>query len=302
MLDVDKLLALRAVAAEGTIAAAARALGYTRSAVSQQVSALERTAGAALLRRTGNGVTVTPAGRALLEHAERILAELRAAEATLLRHDGEVAGELRVGVPFREGPPLMSSALTDVRRRYPKLRLTLAATTDGTGAEEVRRGNLDLVILSRYGPSPGVAEAGLSQCVLGCDPLRLCVSRRHRLASRRECRVADLADEAWVVSPTTPLGQMTLGLCARAGFRPVIAATVHDVAAALGLVGAEWGITIAPALTPSDREADDLRRVALEDVEVVRHNVLVLRSGDEGVPAIGAVVSAVRKASKLLPC
>lgn len=299
MLDVDKLLALRAVAAQGTIAAAARELGYTRSAVSQQVSALERAAGTTLLLRTGNAVTVTPVGRALLEHAERILVELRAARATLQRNAGEVAGELRVGVPFREGPPLMSSALTGVRRNYPKLELTLASITDSTGAEEVRRGNLDLVILSRFGPTPGVAEPGLSQVVLGCDRLRLCVPREHRLASVSDCRVADLSAESWVISPTTPLGQVTLGLCAIAGFQPSIAATVHDVAAALGLVEAEWGITIAPELTPSSRGAESLRRVALRDVDVFRHSVLLMRSGEEESPPIAAVVAAVREAGGL---
>src|ERR1700750_181402 len=102
MLDVEKLLALRAVAAHGTIAAAARELGYTRSAVSQQVSALERAAGTALRLRSGNSVTVTPVGRSLLEHTERVLVELRAAQATLQRSAGEIAGEQRVGVPIPE--------------------------------------------------------------------------------------------------------------------------------------------------------------------------------------------------------
>ena len=98
MLDVRKLLMLRAVAAEGSIAAAGRALRYTRSAVSQQLSALETEAGTALVDRRGNRITLTPAGRILLEHTERILVELRAAEATLSRDDQAVSGLLRVGV------------------------------------------------------------------------------------------------------------------------------------------------------------------------------------------------------------
>jgi molybdate transport repressor ModE-like protein len=83
MLDVRRLIMLRAVAAEGSIAAAARRLQYTRSAVSQQLSALEAEAGAALVERAGNRITLTPAGRGLVEHAERIVVELRAAEASL---------------------------------------------------------------------------------------------------------------------------------------------------------------------------------------------------------------------------
>jgi molybdate transport repressor ModE-like protein len=85
MLDMQKLIMLRAVSTEGSIAAAARALGYTRSAVSQQLSALERFAGTSLLVRTGNRVTLTPVGRTLVDHTERILVVLRAAEAALAR-------------------------------------------------------------------------------------------------------------------------------------------------------------------------------------------------------------------------
>src|SRR5882757_3341869 len=99
MLDVDKLVALRAVAIHGSIAAAGRELGFTRSAISQQLTALERVAGTALLVRGGNRVTLTPIGRRLIEHTERIVTELRAAEAVLRQDAGEVSGELRIGVP-----------------------------------------------------------------------------------------------------------------------------------------------------------------------------------------------------------
>src|SRR5258708_39266947 len=124
---------LRAVAAEGSIAAAARALRYTRSAVSQQLSSLESETGTALVNRRGNRVTLTPAGRTLVEHTERILVELRAAEATLTRDDMAITGLLRVGVPVREGPQVMSHALMEVRRQFPKIEIRLVATTDEKG-------------------------------------------------------------------------------------------------------------------------------------------------------------------------
>jgi len=112
MLDVRKLITLRAIASEGSIAAAGRALRYTRPAVSQQLTALENEAGTALVNRAGNRVTLTPAGRNLVEHAERILAELRAAEAMLSSDAAGITGLLRIGVPFHEGPRIMSRALT----------------------------------------------------------------------------------------------------------------------------------------------------------------------------------------------
>jgi len=296
MLDVDKLVALRAVATHGSIAAAGRELGYTRSAISQQITALERVAGTALLVRSGNRVTLTPIGRRLTEHTERILAELRAAEAVLRQEAGEVSGELRVGVPFGEGPPVMSGALTGVRARYPLLEITLAATTDAEGADEIRLGNLDVVILSRFGATPGPAEPGLRQWVLGHDALRLCVPHGHRLAAADSCSVADLRDEPWVISPRTPLGQLTLNMCAVAGFRPTIAATVEDVAAAIGLVNVGWGVTIAPELTPAGRDAT-LRRIPLPGVWAFRHTVLLARDGEQESPAIAAVIAAVHETS-----
>ncbi|WP_369372209.1 LysR family transcriptional regulator [Promicromonospora sp. Populi] len=296
MLDVDKLVALRAVATHGSIAAAGRELGYTRSAISQQLTALERAAGTALLIRGAKKVTVTPVGRRLIEHTERILAELRAADAVLRQEAGEVSGELRVGVPFGEGPPVMSGALKGVRARYPLLQITLAATTDADGAEEIRRGNLDVVILSRFGATPGPAGTGLRQWELGHDALRLCVPQGHRLAGAETCTVADLRDDPWVVSPRTPLGQLTLNMCAVAGFRPTIAATVDDMAAALGLVDVGWGVTIAPELTSSVREST-LSRIPLPGVWAFRHTVLLARDGEEESPAIAAVIAAVHETS-----
>src|SRR5882757_6917443 len=173
MLNIDKLVALRAVAAHGSIAAAGRELGYSRSAVSQQISALERAVGMALVVRSGTTMVVTPIGRRLIEHTERVLVELRAAEAALHQESSEVAGELRIGIPFREGPALISGVLAEVRKRHPQLRITLTATADSAVADEVRHGRLDIAFLSRYGPVRGPVDPCLREYVLGRDRLRL---------------------------------------------------------------------------------------------------------------------------------
>src|ERR1700728_609233 len=196
---------LQAVMAEGAIAAAARRLQYTRSAVSQQITARETEAGTAPTDRTGNRITLTPAGRALVEHAERILVELRSAEATLAGAGTRITGLLRVGIPFREGPQIMSRALTEVRRRFPDMEIRLAAITDETGADAVRRDELDMVILSRYGNTRAPTGQGLREWDLGQDPLMLCVPRDHPLAGTAVCGMARLADEPWVLSPGTTL-------------------------------------------------------------------------------------------------
>jgi DNA-binding transcriptional LysR family regulator len=296
MLDVRKLIMLRAVAAEGSIAAAARSLRYTRSAVSQQLSALESEAGTALVDRVGNRVTLTPAGRTLVEHTERILVELRAAEATLGSDDIGVSGLLRVGVPFREGPHIMSTALTEVRHRFPKMEIRLMATTDEAGADEVLRGQLDMVILSRFGTARPRAVPGLREWVLGHDALRLCVPAGHRLAEADSCAIADLRDEAWIVCPASTLGRLIMTLCNTAGFEPELAASVNDIGTAIGLVGIGWGVTIAPELTPAGPDLH-VARIPIAGLDTVRHSVLIVRDGEHLSPRIAAAIAAVRAIS-----
>jgi len=299
MLDTEKLMMLRAIAAEGSIAAAARELRYTRSAVSQQMTALERAAGIPLLVRSGNRVHLTPVAWRLVEHTERILVELRAAESALRSDTGDVSGLLRVGVPFREGPAIMSSALTKVRKQFPRLEIRLAAISDETGPDEVRHGRLDMVILSRFGASKPDSQPGLKEWVLGSDPLRLCVPADHRLAPQQSCTIADLQDDHWIVTPAGQLGRIVTTLCLAAGYQPRIAATVDDVATALGLVSVGWGVTVAPELTPATADAK-LRRLALTGVNILRYSVLVVRDGEQLSPRIAAVVSAVHAANSEL--
>ena len=296
MLELRKLIMLRAVAAEGSIAAAARALQYTRSAVSQQLSSLEHETGTSLVGRHGNRVSLTPAGRALVEHTERILAELRAAEATLARDNLSVGGLLRVGVPFREGPPTMSHALIEVRRQFPGLQIRLVATTDEKGADAVRRGQIDMAIVSRIGEPPPRPAPGLREWQLGHDPLRLCVPDGHRLAGAGQCALADLRDEAWIVCPASTIGRLTMALCVSAGFEPELAATVNDIGTAIGLVGIGWGITIAPQLTPAGAGAP-VARIPITGVETLRHSVLIVRDGEHLSPSIAAAITAVRGVS-----
>jgi DNA-binding transcriptional LysR family regulator len=296
MLDVRKLIMLQAVMAEGSIAAAARRLQYTRSAVSQQLSALEAEAGTALIDRTNNHITLTPAGRALAEHAERILVELRSAEAVLAGAGTQIAGLLRVGIPFREGPHIMSRGLTEVRRRFPDMEIRLAAISDDEGADAVHRDQLDLVIVSRFGNAREPARAGLREWVLGHDPLRLCVPPDHPLAGAQSCDMARLAAEPWVMCPRTALGRLVRSMCITAGFQPRVAATVHDVGTAISLVGIGWGITIAPELTPAATPTP-IVRLPIEGVDTNRYSVLIVRDGEHLSPRMAATISAVRSVS-----
>ncbi|MCW2762119.1 MAG: putative LysR-family transcriptional regulator [Marmoricola sp.] len=158
----------------------------------------------------------------------------------------------------------MSSALTNVRQRYPKLVITPAATTDLRGPEEGWQGRLDMVALSRFGVVLVPTEPGLRERVLGRDA-------RSRSA-----------------------GAAVPGLCAAAGFRSSMAATVDDVATVLGLVAVGWGITIVPELTPLT-PGRGVRRIRIEGVDACRYGVLLIRDGEQDSPELAPVVSAVHK-------
>ena len=299
MLDVRKLLMLRSIADEGSIAGAARSLKYTRSAVSQQLKAFERTAGVPLVNRGGNRITLTPAGQALVEHTERILVELRTAEATLVSDTVEVSGLLRVGVPFRSGPRIMIRALTQVRTEFPSMEVRLVATTDDIGGDEVRRERLDMVIVSRFGAAHPKTAPGLREWILSSDPLRVCVPVGHRLADAELCSLAQLRDEPWIVCPSIMLGRLTINLCITAGFEPTLAATVNDIGTAIDLVGAGWGVTIAPEMTPVGPEVPVVR-IPIAGVDTLRYSILIVRDGDHLSPHMKTAINAVRAAGKRL--
>lgn len=295
MLDVRKLVMLRAIAVEGSIAGAARMLNYTRSAVSQQITNLEVETGVKLLARDGNRIRLTPAGALLVENTEHILADLRMAEAMLDTADGDVSGLLRIGVPFREGPGIMSRALGTVRERYPKLAIQLVHVRSEDAPDRLREERLDIAIVSRVMAWSPVVPVGLREWSLGSDPLCIYIADKHPLASTTACRIAQLRSEPWIVIEGSALGRLTMALCNAAGFEPTVAALVDDVSSAVRLAGSGWGVTIAPRATMTVPETPAI--LAIAGVEAVRERVLLARQGEETSRRVQVVVDAVHQAA-----
>src|SRR5271157_3655331 len=125
MLSVSRLRVLKEVAYRGSFSAAAEALSYSQSAVSQQIAALEAEAGMALLERHPRGVSLTAAGQTLVGHAEGILAQLEAAEASLSAISGLRGGVLRIASFPTAGATLMPLAIATFRSAYPAVQLSL---------------------------------------------------------------------------------------------------------------------------------------------------------------------------------
>ncbi|MFC9294151.1 LysR family transcriptional regulator [Streptomyces sp. NPDC057011] len=278
------------VAREGSFTAAAQGLGYTQSAVSRQIQALEEEWGAALFDRLPRGVRLTEAGRVLLPHAEGMRGRLRAARAELdaLRSLG--GGMLRIGAFAAADVTLVPRAMAAFGERYPGVTVV---HTEGPTAKHVAllaEGGLDLAVLST---PDGVALPGPDLHHLLDEPMYVALPRAHRFAGRAGVRLAELADEEWIEGDVRP--ERTLLAPALAdGFRPRVAFRVNDWTAKQGFVAAGLGITVLPALAAGAVRADvALVRVDRADLPCRK----VYAGTPRGLghsPAVGAFLTLLR--------
>ncbi len=265
------LRVLREVAQWGSFTAAARALGYTQSAVSRQVAGLETVAGRALFERRRDGVALTPAGARLLARAVRVLDELDAALRDTAAPDAG-AGPVRVGAFATAAAGLIPRALASLPR---ELVVSVREGTTPVLARGLRAGTLDLAVLAQTPPfRPPDAEApALDLTTLTERELVIGVGARHPFARRRAVEVAELAGQVWVASRSEGADQL-LGVWPGLAERPDVRYVVRDWWAKLALVAAGLGITtLAPvglgALPDGVRavavrgEPQELRRVVL---------------------------------------
>jgi DNA-binding transcriptional LysR family regulator len=245
VLDVRRLRVLREVARRGSLAGAADALSYTASAVSQQVAALEREAGARLLERRSRGVVLTEAGRVLVEHAETILAELDAAEVALRELADLRRGRLRLASFATAAATVLPRAIDAFRVRHPGIELSVAQATPAESVAGLREGRLDLALTVDLEEVP----EGVEVVRLFGDPVQLALHRSHPLATAPELHLEDLADETWIDVPRlTSGGRVLVRACERAGFTPRVAFESDDYTVIQELVGVGAGLALLPEL------------------------------------------------------
>jgi DNA-binding transcriptional LysR family regulator len=253
MLDVRRMKVLKEVAAQGSFSAAADALSFTQSAVSQQIAALEREAGTTLLERSSKGVRLTDAGRALVAHADVILARLDDAEEELAELAGLRGGRLRLATFQSGGATLVPRAVKDFHDRYPAVELSMVEAEPPEAQERLLSGDIDIAVVYDFEPLPGTLDQSFELTPLIEDPYDLVVARDHPLAKKRAVRIADLRDESWVCASARCGCQQIVEHAARtAGFDVNMAFEVDETMAAQALVAAGVGIMLYPrlALTP----------------------------------------------------
>jgi DNA-binding transcriptional LysR family regulator len=290
MLDVKRLRVLREVSARGSFSAAAEALAYTQSAVSQQIAVLEREAGTVLVERNARGVRMTEAGRALVRHADVILARLADAEAELDAIAGVRGGRLRMVSFPTAGATIAPRAIGIFRDRYPDVEVTLAPREPDEGLECLKAGECDIALTVEAGFEP-IADTAIERHHLLDDPMYVCVAADHPAATKRRLKLKDLADEAWImgVTRTCPDGLILQRACEVAGFEPRLAFQSDDYVAIQGFVAAGVGVCFIPDLAlVAVRDDVVIRR--LEGRAPVRHVLAATLAGGFVSPAAAAML------------
>ncbi|MGV9310570.1 LysR family transcriptional regulator [Streptomyces sp. NPDC003691] len=283
---------LCAVVAGGSVTAAAARLGYTPSAVSQQVAALERQTGTALLERVGRGVRPTAAGRLLAEHAVLIGRQLAEAETALADLRAGRTGRLVVRYAPGTGAALVVPAVALLRAGHPDVRIDLGPADDTAAVADAARGLVDLAVVTRLpGPPDGVPD-GVRLEHLMDDPYRAVLPAGHPLAARRVVDLAELAREPWIGSDEPGPDALRH---ARAGTVPGPETVVsgEDQAAVQSLVAAGLGVALTPLLGLGTRHPGVVVR-RVRNPEPVRPVHAVLRTVPGGHPALLALLEALR--------
>jgi DNA-binding transcriptional LysR family regulator len=252
MLDVRRLRVLRAVAEHGSFAAAAAELRYTPSAISQQIAALEREAGAVLVERGPRGARLTQAGAVLDRHAALVLGQLAAARAELDDLARLRGGVVRLAAFESAWTALVPAAVAAYRERHADVELHLAEEDPVEAVAAVRAGACDVALV--FEPNAIPTLEGLERTVIAEDPLWAVLPAGHPLGDREAVPLEQLAGEHWV-APTAFCAGVVRRACLEAGFEPDIVFSSADYGAVQGFVAAGAGVALVPflALTSRDR-------------------------------------------------
>ncbi len=248
MLDPRRLLILDAVARAGSMTAAAAALAYTPSAVSQAIAALEREAGTALVQRGPRGVRTTEAGTVLARHAAALRERLDLAAEELADVVGLRAGRLRLAAFPSAGSVLMPPAIAAFRERHPDVELSLEQAEPDEAAIGLREGRFDVAIVFEYDFDERLDTSGIELRPLGDDEMLVALPPDHPLAGKEVVPMARLAGETWVSSADATCNRVLTHGAGRAGFTPRVAFASDDYGAVGRLVIAGVGVALVPAL------------------------------------------------------
>lgn len=280
---------------------AARRLHVSQPPLSFQIAALEAELGARLFHRTSRSVVLSEAGKAFLPHAQAVLARLEEARSHVTRVASGLQGRVQVGLAGSHFLGPFPQFIQQFRLQRPAVELVLHEMKPSDHLQALRDGRLDLCI-SR---NP-LKDSQLSAALLWRDPVVVALPPGHRLAQRRQLRLADLRDEDFVFLrlDSSPFAARLFEACLWAGFAPKIAQQVVEVPAALNLVAAGLGVALVPAsmaqlradavgicrLGPAARTGDKASQARQAKAPEINGDVYALWRTGDAAPAVAEFI------------
>jgi DNA-binding transcriptional LysR family regulator len=297
MIDVQRLRVFRAVVASGSVQAAAEHLGYTPSAVSQQISALQRETGLVLFEKAGRGIAATAAAKVLASESDDLMESLNRLGGVVDHLRDGHTGSLTIGAFSSAAQFWLPTVAKGLRRDFPDLVLDLALNE--LGPEVPGTGRRDLDITTEDADLEGIERPGHSRHVLAEETYRVAAPRGHELLTEWDDQVPMLALAGQPVIDNDYHGNtctmIIRNACRAAGFSPRYVARAEDHHTALAFVAAGVGVTILPALAvPEAMAGVDSRELVAPSPR--RRIVVHVRDGAAGSPPVLRALELLRDA------
>lgn len=290
-LNLNALRTLAVVMDLGSFSEAGRVLGYTQSAISQQIGSLERSMGLQLFERRARTIHPTEAARYVYARAEGLTGLVVQLEQDIARLSAGQAGRIRIGFFISAGPRLLPNALARFMVRRRDVQVALHEGEPEENLLLMLRGELDVALVFRYDGIPAKWPSELRVLSLMTDPMLVIASRTHRFAGREVVALADLAEEQWISTSTGTDGhEFLVRTTAQSGYEPNCGLRVNDFDAIQGLVKTSLGVALIPKLAYVPNE--DVITLPVPGLPQ-RHIAAVTRSV-EPTPLIASFVAAVR--------
>lgn len=298
MLNPVHLRTLTTVIRTGSFADAARHLGYTGSAVSQQIAALERAVKMPLFERDAHSVRPTPAGEFIAERARDSLAALGSLEDDIRGMSQGSIGRLRLGSFPTASERLLPLTLAAHTRQHPAVEVLLDEGEPDELIPLLQVAELDLALVYRYNLVPRSWPRTLTATHLLDEPLVLLLPRSHPLAGSDAVPVGDLREETWIATREGTSGASCLRrMCAAAGFVPQVVYRSNDYDVITSFVASGLGVALVPTLGLMANP--DVVATHFKEIEVHRQ-VTVLHGSSKANPAVDGLVRALQKSARAL--
>ncbi|MGH2982113.1 MAG: LysR family transcriptional regulator [Solirubrobacterales bacterium] len=295
MLDVRRLRILREVAERGSFSAAADEMHLTQSAVSQQISALEKETGTKLLDRNHGNVRLTDPGATLVTHAEAVMARLDEAERELADIADLRGGRLRMVSFPTAGATIVAKAVPAFSRKYPEVELELGEAEPEESIPRLRAGDYDLALAYDFDTVPFGDDRDTERHFLLEERMQVALPADHPLAGERSVRLDQLAEETWAcgVRPSS-CRENVIQWSRSAGFEPRISFASDDYQVIQSLVAAGIGVALVPELLLTGRQPGISVLDVTPDAPVRRIWAITLGS-DLRTPASEAMLEILHK-------